>query len=313
MQIIGLAYVVAESRRPESWIEFGERVIGLAARRRDDGGVVLKADERIGRIFVEPGRREGFVASGWEVANEAAFDAAFAELGAAGACPEPVSEAHAHARGFCQLMRFRDPAKNLHELGYGYRSDFERFVSPVGVAGFVMGALGMGHVVLPAPDFAKTQRFFTETMGLGLADLMVHRPGGDAGPSHRIHFLHCGNARHHSVALFEGGVPSGCVHMMLEYRDMDELGRAMDRMLDAGVKLTATLGRHVNDGVTSFYCATPGGFSIELGYGGRLIDWDRHAVFETTRASLWGHDFSLGFNDSEQGKRHERDRIDFAA
>ena len=83
--------------------------------------------------------------------------------------------------------------------------------------------------------------------------------------------------------------------MMLEYASIDEVGMAMDRLAKEGGKLTATLGRHTNDGVISFYCATPGGFSIELGYGGRLIDWDDHSVFESTSVSLWGHDFSIGF------------------
>lgn len=295
MKIKALAYVVAQAANPDQWADFGEQVVGLAAVRRGDGGLALKADERIGRIFVDPGTEDRYAATGWEVANERAFDAALTELAHAGTQVDVVDGAQAHGRGFSAIARFCDPAGNQHELGWGYRSDFTRFVSPVGVPEFVMGPLGMGHAVLPAPNFDEVQEFYTRVMGLGLADLMVHRPAGENGPSHRIHFLHCGNPRHHSLALFEGAVPAGCVHMMLEYANFDDVGLAMDRLAAAGGKLTATLGRHVNDRVISFYCRTPGGFSLELGHGGRLIDWEEHSVFESTSVSLWGHDFSLGF------------------
>ncbi len=87
---------------------------------------------------------------------------------------------------------------------------------------------------------------------------------------------------------------------MVEVPTMDELGRAYDRMLAHDVRLMATLGKHTNDHMTSFYMATPGGFALEYGFGGRTIDWDRHTVFESTSVSLWGHDFSVGFGADEQ-------------
>ena len=299
MRVRGLAYIVAQAPTPDAWVAFGENVIGLAAERLGDGHVALKADERRGRIFVDPGPADRYAASGWEMADEASFEAALADIAAAGTVVTRGTEAQAQARGFTAIAHFSDPAGNAHELCWGYRSDFRRFQSPIGVPGFVTGALGMGHAVLPAPNFDETRAFFRDVLGLGLADLMIHRPEGETGPAQRIHFLHADNPRHHSLALFEGEVPSGCVHMMLEYQDMDEVGRAMDRVAAAGVRMMASLGRHINDGVVSFYSMTPGGFAIELGFGGRLIDWDTHSVFESTAASLWGHDFSLGFGQKD--------------
>ncbi|MCB5944311.1 VOC family protein [Acidocella sp. KAb 2-4] len=295
MNIKALTYLVVESTDPRDWAAFGERVIGLSAQPLADGGIALRADERLGRIFAVPGARNRYHASGWEVRNEAEFTAALKIFEAKGVNFDIGTNAEAAQRGALGLARFADPAGNRHELVWGFRSDFSRFTSPAGVPKFVMGDLGMGHTVLPAPNFDETRAFFTDILGLGLSDLMVHRPGGADGPAMRIHFMHVGNPRHHSLALFEGEVPAGCVHFMLEYESMDEVGRAIDRAAAHGAKMTATLGRHVNDGVTSFYCATPGGFSVELGWGGTLIDWSRNTVFESTSVSLWGHDFSLGF------------------
>lgn len=295
MDIKSLAYIVVESTVPQSWAAFGERVVGLAAQKLSGQGLALRADERLGRIFVVPSNEDRYHASGWEVADAAAFARVLARLDEAGTGYSIATEEEAKARGALGLARFADPAGNRHELVWGFVSDFSRFHSPAGVPRFVTGGLGMGHTVLPAPNFDEVQSFFTNVLGFGLADLMVHRPGGPEGPAMRIHFMHVGNARHHSLALFEGAVPSGCVHFMLEYDGMDEVGRAIDRAAAHGAKMTATLGRHVNDGVTSFYCATPGGFSVELGWGGKLVDWPSNTVFESTSVSLWGHDFSLGF------------------
>ena len=59
--------------------------------------------------------------------------------------------------------------------------------------------------------------------------------------------------------------------------------------------MSATLGRHCNDQMISFYMKTPGGFDLEYGFGGLTVDWSKHAVFEATKVSQWGHDFSIGY------------------
>jgi 3,4-dihydroxy-9,10-secoandrosta-1,3,5(10)-triene-9,17-dione 4,5-dioxygenase len=294
MDIRGLAYVVADAADPAAWRRFGSDVLGMVACDTADGGVALKMDERAHRILVRPAPADRYAATGWEVAERREFLSALDTLRAAGTDVKPGTEAELASRQVQDLASFRDPAGNRHELVWGFVSDFARFVSPQGVSRFVTGDLGMGHTVLPAPDFDRTQDFFTEVMGFGLADILVHRPQGPGGPAQRIHFFHCNNGRHHSLALFEGAVPSGCVHMMVEVPDMDEVGRALDRVARAGARLTCTLGRHVNDLMTSFYVSTPSGFSLEFGYGGRVMDWDRHIVFESGAVSLWGHDFSIG-------------------
>ena len=205
--------------------------------------------------------QDGFGACGWEVAGQAAFDQAVAELHAAGVVVEQGSAEQAALRQVQALALFADPDGNRHELYWGPRQDFARFVSPVGVRGFVSDGLGMGHVVLPAPTFDRCRDFYEQVMGFGLSDLMKVRFTPDpAEPEKRIHFMHCNNGRHHSLAIFECPVPSGCVHMMVEVAGLEDVGRALDRMHANGVKLSATLGQHTNDQMISFYMKTPSGF-----------------------------------------------------
>ena len=60
------------------------------------------------------------------------------------------------------------------------------------------------------------------------------------------------------------------------------------------VPMSATLGRHVNDLMLSFYMKTPGGFDVEFGCEGRQVDDESWIARESTAVSLWGHDFTLG-------------------
>jgi 3,4-dihydroxy-9,10-secoandrosta-1,3,5(10)-triene-9,17-dione 4,5-dioxygenase len=295
-KIDALSYIVAESTDVSKWKNFGEQVLGVATAEAPDGGLYLKMDERRFRIAVIKGKEDRYHASGWEVADQAAYQSVLAALKQAGVEVKAAGEAERQARCVQELSSFVDPSGNRHELSWGYTTDFARFVSPIGVEGFVTGDCGVGHTVLPAMEFDKTWALFRDVLGFGLSDIFRHKFTPDPNePVKRIYFTHCANPRHHSLALFEMAIPSGCVHVMIEVPSMDEVGRAHDRMLKSGVKLMATLGRHVNDRMTSFYMNTPSNFALEYGYGGLMLDWDKHQAFESTAVSLWGHDFSVGF------------------
>lgn len=296
MDIRGLGYVTVRSTDLQQWRHYASQVLGMMVAEEEGGErLFLKMDERPYRMLVEHSAQDGFGVCGWEVAGQAAFDLAVAELQAANVAVERGSAEQAALRQVQALALFADPDGNRHELFWGPRQDFARFVSPVGVRGFVSDELGMGHVVIPAPTFERCRDFYENVMGFGLSDLMKVRFTPDpAEPEKRIHFMHCNNARHHSLAIFECPIPSGCVHMMLEVDGLDEVGRALDRLHANGVKLTATLGQHTNDQMVSFYMRTPSGFDLEYGCDGLVVDWNQHTPFESTVVSQWGHDFSVG-------------------
>jgi len=300
MEVAALAYSVISSRQPEDWARFGADIAGFSAHEVP-GGVALRIDERAGRLFIQHAEEDRYFASGWEVRSEAQFAEALADLAANDVAFTRSTAQERALRHVTDMVWFLDPSGNRHEVSYGYVTSFARFCSPTGT-GFVTGDLGYGHIVLPAPGISETRDFLMKVLGLGVSDFMIHRPLGEGGPEMRIDFMHCANGRHHSLALFEGEVPSGCVHLMVEVDCIDEVGHAFDRMKAAGARLMATLGRHANDRMISFYVATPGGFALEYGTGGRVIDWERHSVFESTSASLWGHDFSVGFGADEQAQ-----------
>lgn len=293
MNISGMAYVVAETTDLNKWKRYAEDVLGMMTTPSPDGGLYVRMDERQFRFSVQPGARDAYVVSGWEVPGRADFDHALRVLSEAGVTVEMGDVARCRQRCAQQVAGFSDPSGNRHELVWGFKSDFAHFASPTGVSRFVTGAIGMGHTVLPTTEFQKTVDFVTQVMGFGLSDIFNFQPAGEDGPTLPIHFFHCNNGRHHSLALAGFPVESGCVHVMVEVENMPEVGRALDRMHAGKVPQTATLGQHTNDKVISFYMRSPSNFDIEYGYGGAVVDWREHITHEFTRVSLWGHDFSV--------------------
>ncbi|GGU76097.1 iron-dependent extradiol dioxygenase [Pseudomonas laurentiana] len=293
IDIRGLSYFVSQIENLSQWQRYAEDVLGMQVHPAPGGGLYVKMDERPFRMLIVEGSEARYLASGWELASEQAFSEALHHLTQAGVEWELGSAAEVEQRGVQALATLVDPSGNRHELSWGHRSDCQPFVSPQGVPRFVTGDMGLGHTVLPAPHFDATLAFAKDVLGFGLSDMFNFRPDPAAAPI-RIHFLHCRNARHHSLALAEYPVPSGCVHVMVEVDSMTEVGRAHDRLLAHDVRLSATLGQHLNDRMTSFYMKTPSGFDLEYGYGGLQVDWAEHSAFEFTRVSIWGHDFSVG-------------------
>jgi 3,4-dihydroxy-9,10-secoandrosta-1,3,5(10)-triene-9,17-dione 4,5-dioxygenase len=293
-KIQSLAYVVAESTDVSKWQHYAENVLGTATSAAPDGGLYLKMDERDFRIAIVKGGVDRYQASGWEVADKAAFDETVAAIRKAGVEVSAAAADVTAARQVQELVSFNDPSGNRHELGYGYKGGRTPFKSPVGVAGFKTGKLGAGHTVLPSLQFDASLKFFREVLGFGLSDIFNFKPAPEA-PNMRIYFLHAASGRHHSLALAEMPHPAGCVHMMVEVNEKAEVDRALERREKAGVKLMATLGQHENDKMTSFYMMTPGNFAIEYGWGGIEVDPATWKTTETKQVSIWGHDFSVGF------------------
>lgn len=294
VRIQALGYFVAESTDVAKWKSYAEQVLGAQTAPAPNGGLYLKIDEREFRAQVVKGQADRYWSSGWDVGSERDFDHAVNALKQAGVAVVEASSQVRAERKATKLALFEDPSGNRHELRFGDTGRQSPFQSPIGVKGFKTGAQGAGHTVLPSLQFDASLKFFREVLGFGLSDTMSLKFAPDAPPM-RIYFLHAQGGRHHSLALAEMPNPAGCVHVMLEVTEKEEVDRAEKRQQQHGVKLMATMGQHENDKMTSFYMMTPGGFALEYGWGGIAVDPETWKTTEGQRVSIWGHDFSVGF------------------
>jgi 2,3-dihydroxybiphenyl 1,2-dioxygenase len=290
-----LGYLAFEVSDLAVWERFGIDVLGLdVSGRRDDGGFSLRMDSRKSRFFIEPGPGDDLAAIGWDAGDEANLAATVARLRGAGI---DVVEGNAATRGVQRLFKLRDPGGIPTEIFVGAERASEPFQSKKVRTGFVAEELGLGHLVVSAPDRAASDAFYTGLLGFRLSDRIVTEFFG-----HKVDlsFFHA-NARHHSIA-FGDAQKKRLHHFMLEVHTIDDVGLAMDRTMRAGLRIMQTLGRHPNDGMFSFYAKTPSGFQFEFGHGGRIVDDATWTPTTYDRISEWGHHPPIAFQPPQQGQ-----------
>ena len=292
MAIEALGYVVVETQKLDEWDDFLCNIVGvMRAADPGDGARHYRVDARPFRFRIVAGATERLTAAAYRIDTRAALDDLAARVAAAGRPVAWADAAGAAARGVDAVFATSDPAGNGLEFYCGDSADDVAFVSPPGVSGFVTGALGMGHAVFAAPNFAATHAFYRDVVGFHDTDLPhFHFSPDPADPGMRFAFMHADNGRHHSVALGESPAPpSGCVHLMLEMTTLADVGRCYDRMRIGGVPESASIGLHTNDEMTSFYMQTPSGFDLEVGCDGLVIDPASWAPTAHKMISEWGH------------------------
>jgi len=283
-RIAALGYIVV--RGPvEEWCEFATQVLGAQLVPGDDSSVArFRTDEKAWRIRVEegPGGPDCLVALGYSVDDDESFDELVASLRERSIDVTEDADL-ARDRQVQRLASFGTPDGITVEAHVGHQANQAAFVSPRGVR-FVTGDLGLGHTFFFAEDGRRSARWFQDVLGFRLSDTIA--VGEENG-----YFLRC-NPRHHTVAFAAvPGPPPGLGHLMVEVDSLESVGRALDIVQRSTYPVLITLGEHSNDRMTSFYVATPSGFTIEYGWNGLLVDDATWKVGHYDSTSLWGHEF----------------------
>ncbi|OXM47216.1 iron-dependent extradiol dioxygenase HsaC [Amycolatopsis alba] len=297
MGIRSLAYLRIEATDMAAWREYGLKVLGMVeGSGTNPEALYLRMDDFPARLVIFPGEHDRLAVAGWEVATAGELDEIRDSLDAHSVPYKEGTPDQLADRRVDGLVSFEDPSGNTLEVFHGVALQHRRVVSPYGHK-FVTGEQGLGHVVLSTHDDDASLRFYRDVLGFRLRDSMklppqmVGRPA-DGAPAW-LRFFGC-NPRHHSLAFLPMPTPSGIVHLMVEVENTDDVGLCLDRAIRRKVPMSATLGRHVNDLMLSFYMKTPGGFDVEYGCEGRQVDDESWIARESTAVSLWGHDFSVG-------------------
>jgi 2,3-dihydroxybiphenyl 1,2-dioxygenase len=300
MKLQALGYVGIRTKKLEDWSTYATRFLGLQLVERSRNALSFRMDDRKQRIVVEAEQGEGPSFYGWEVENAKALDDLAAHLETSAIKFARGSRALADERRVKDLIVFSDPIGNRLEVFHGAEIASDPFRPGRAISGFRTGALGMGHAVLTAERLDEVLPFYQDVLGFRPSDYIL-KP-------FKAYFFHI-NARHHSLAFIDTG-KNGIHHLMMETCFLDDVGQAYDLALRKPEVIGTTLGRHVNDEVTSFYSWSPSEFLVEYGWGGRTIEpatWTPHE--RTEGPSLWGHDRSWLSPEAREEARSMRIKV----
>lgn len=291
MTDINLGYIGLSISDKSSWFRYAKDFLGvMEADQSPDGVDRLRIDDQEWRIALEAGDADDVAYLGFEVPDATELGAVGARLEKQGFSVKPGTVELRRERGVMDLLTSVTPDGLPIEIFYGPTvASHKPFVSPQGVT-FVTGSQGLGHVALavPASGIGEARRFYLDGLGFRQADIIRMAMGPEIAVDLEFYY---GNPRHHTVALapLPMASPKRLHHLMLQTETLDQVGFALDRANGADVRITQSLGRHSNDKMVSFYCATPSGFELEYGYGAIEIDEPEWRMARHDRISSWGH------------------------
>jgi 2,3-dihydroxybiphenyl 1,2-dioxygenase len=289
---VHLGYVVVQSQRLADWRRFGADAIGLHLDELTADTLRFRLDDRECRFLIQRGPTEDLTAMGWQVDDHETFDRIVKRVTERGV---PIAEGtpeEASLRGVERLWRFAGPKGITQEI----------FTAPVRTAsplhmitsGFVTGDAGMGHVALTTRDPHGVQAYFNRIFDARISDYIEENVGG---LNLKIRFLRV-NERHHSVAIANvqqlklDPIRTRAQHVNIQAATLDDMLSAHQRVHDLGFKIAWSVGQHTNDKSLSFYCVTPSGLELELGWNPVTVGPEREATWEPTTyqgISVWGH------------------------
>ena len=232
--------------------EYAQRILGLELVRREGNAAYLRADDRDHTlVYFEGDPREH--ATGWEVADRAALDAAAAGLESHEIEVARGTRTECEKRYVADFISFSDPSGNRHELVVAPHAAAAAF-SPTRDS----GVWSFSHIGLRTTDAARDEAFWTTVMSARVSDRI------GAAALLRIDEVH------HTIALFPSQHP-GVQHVNHQVRGVDDVMRSYYFLRERGVRILFGPGRHPTSGAVFLYFEGPDGMVYEYSTGVRLI------------------------------------------
>lgn len=298
--IQALSYIIVETPYLEAWMEQAHHHVGMQVDVVEAGRCIrLRVDEKFQRFVVSKVEGQATMGMGFEVADAAQLQRVNAALQSEGYSVSQGTAQELSLRGVDDMVYFHDPDGVRIEVCRGLADAATPFVPGRPIGGFRTGDMGLGHVALITEHFDQLSHLYRNIFGFKVSD--------HTEAPFKVEFLHC-NPRHHTIGLAHTGGPAKIYHLMLEYNDFDDVGRAYDMALTDPDSIGVTLGRHINDHAISFYLKNPDGWMFELGWATRTVgpDWE---VEELEGMSLWGHDRTWLPDDKREEARQILKRL----
>ncbi|TQM26321.1 VOC family protein [Nocardia bhagyanarayanae] len=289
---VHLGYIAVQSQRLTDWDRFGASAIGMHVDRLDADTMRFRLDDRSCRFLIERGPAEDVTALGWQIDDHETFDRIIARVADRGVPIDEGTADEAALRGVERLWRFPGPK------GIGTEIFTTAVTTPEPLrmlsSGWVTGEAGMGHVAIVSREPESMRGYYHTVFDSRLSDYIDENV---SGLMMKIRFLRV-NERHHSIAIANlrgvkiDPIRTRVQHINIQSATLDDMLASFQRVTDLGFRMAWSVGQHTNDRELSYYCVTPSGFELEVGWNPIVITPEREATWEPSTyqgISIWGH------------------------
>jgi len=247
-----LGYVALNVTDLARSMAFYRDLVGLDVSDASEQHSALRCSRDHHALLLVQAAQPGLKRIAFELESAADLAAARDYLNSIGLTVEPVPAEEKKTLRLVDALRFRIPGSGLC---------IELFVQMMFMAKPFEARLTkierLGHVVVNVADFNGTVGVLNEQLGFRTSDFV---PGFAA-------FLRCfPNPLHHSMAVL-AGADNHLNHVNFMVSDIDDIGRAMNRMKAAGVEIVFGPGRHLPSESIFLYFLDPDGMTVEYSFG----------------------------------------------
>jgi catechol-2,3-dioxygenase len=205
-------------------VEYYENIVGLVPIEQTADRAVLATRLGVESVVLEQGEKPDLARIAFQIAPGTDLAAAARELAARGIASELRSGI---TPGVAQALVFRDAFGTPLEVFADYRfAKIER--KRVGIM-----PNKLGHVARFVPNVKAVEDFYTGVLGFRASDWRTTVSV----------FMRCG-PDHHTINVFDME-PYGLAHFAFEMKDLAELQRTCDFLVENGLKLDWGPSRHV--------------------------------------------------------------------
>ena len=251
-----LGYVALGVTDLEKSIAYYQDIVGLQLNAEEDGMAYFSCSDDHHNLVLYKNATPGLQRIAWEVESDAELDRAAAHLKSHGIAvyelpPSDCAALHQH-----RTLRFEEPNAGIccelysqqHKRGSNYQATVSKIAR-------------LGHVVVSFPDWPAAVTFFQDVMNFKPSDFV----------DGFVAFMRCfPNPYHHTFGIGNAKLGGGkaCLHHVnFMVTDMDDIGRALNRMPKNDVPVVFGPGRHPPSGSIFYYFLDPDGMTVEYSYG----------------------------------------------
>jgi 2,3-dihydroxy-p-cumate/2,3-dihydroxybenzoate 3,4-dioxygenase len=259
-------------------VHFYRELMGLDLVTKENDVAYLRCSRDHHNLVLYKAANPGLRRAAYKVASPEDLEGAFKHLQAHGLEPRWVDDQECRRLNQGPTFRVREPSSSMQFEFYDSMTQLARPYEP-GVTNIAR----IGHVVVASQHFKEAIPRLSTAFNFAISDFVVDK----------FCWMRCApNPLHHSLAMGYSE-RDHLHHINFMVTDIDDVGRALNRLRKAGVEVVFGPGRHLPSTSIFLYFLDPDGLTMEFSFGMEEIHEDdarqpRMLEMHPNTMDIWG-------------------------